>query len=340
MRNFKKALINTGIFLLIVTLAALSLPIFYFEYSMKNWTATTDILERNIYSGKITTLFSGASHGLEAFVPAIYDEKLSSVSYNLCGTLQSMEGRYALLKEEIERNPVDTVILEVSFNSLSRSREDESAEGDLDVIRRLNSRSDKLKYAFKSLSLDEWAIAYYMTAHNGFSAIVEMFTSDTDAELQKSLTAKGYLEAESNDLSLSAEEYSLQHHTESVNEEIDPENMEYLNRIFELCKENDIQVIMVTIPLSDRMINRTDNLDVIRNYYVQIAAEQDCAYYDFNLWKDRKNILSDKTDFYDDLHMSALGAQKFSKALAELLAAENTHAAAEDYFYSSYAEIN
>lgn len=336
MRNFRKAISNTALFLFIIILLAIPFPIFYYEYSLKNWTATTDIVERNAYAGQITLLFSGASHGLEAFVPEIFDQELNCNSYNLCGTLHSLKGRYALLKEELSRNPVETVILELSYNSLSRSHDQESAEGELDVIRRLSTREEKLNYALDSLSLDDWGIGYYLITHNGFSAIVEAFTVDTDLALENSLARKGYLALEPNDLSLTDEEYRLQYHSESADEKIVPENMEYLNKIFELCKEKDIQVIMVTTPISQRMINRIDNLDKIRSCYALIAQEHNCNYYDFNLWKDRVAVLSDKNDFYDDYHLSVSGAEKFSDAFVRLLSSPEN----DVEFYSSYGEMD
>lgn len=339
MHNFSKALKNTLLFFLIILLLALPLPVFYFEYSAKNWTATSDIMERNFYAGKITTLFSGASHGLRAFMPEIYDTKLSGISYNLCGTLCTMKGRYALLKEEIERNPVNTVILEVSYNSLSRDRKTERAEGDLDIIRRLANRKEKVNYALKNLSIDEWSIAYYLATHNGFSAIVEKFTLNTDAMLNASITQKGYQEAPCTNISLTLQEYILQHHTEIISERINPENLEYLNKILTLCKEKNIDVIMIVVPISDRAINRIANLETIKKQYVQIATQNQCDFYDFNLWKDRENTLSDYCDFYDDFHLSGTGAKKFSNALSELMALRKEGTNISNFFYHSYKQI-
>ena len=338
MRNFKKAIQNTIIFLLIIIILTLPFPIFYLEYSMDNWTATTDIVERNACAGEITTLFLGASHGLKAFIPEIYDNKMNCQSYNLCGTLCTWKGRYALLKEEIERNPIDTVYLEVSFNSLSRNSKTESPEGDLDVIRRLGNRKSKWEYALNSLSLDDWSVAYYLYTHNGFSAVVEMYSVDRNSKYEESLAKKGYLEGETNNLQLSPEEYALQSKTESVSETVYQENLEYLNRIFQLCNDRNIEVIMITAPLSDAMINRVDNLDNVKNIYMEIARENGCDFYDFNLWKDKKTSITDKTGFQDDLHLSALGAENFTTAFAQLMYERKNGIDISKYFYTSYAE--
>lgn len=340
MRSFKKALINTVVFLALILAIALPLPVFYYEYSLRNWTSTTDVVERNYYAGTVDTVFSGASHGYKGFVPRIYDEKMGGTSYNLCGTLQTMGGRYAVLKEEVERNPVKTVILEVSLNSLSRDRDEESPEGDIDVIRQLVNRKDKITYAVGNLRLDEWGIAYYMAVHNGFSAVVECITQDRGTELQNSIARKGHLESEANDLSLTKSEYEAQYHTIYTSENIVEENLFYLEKIFNLCEERNIKVYMVTVPLSNRLVNSTANLDVIKGYYEDIAREHGCVYWDFNLWKGKEDILTDQADFYDDLHLATGGAEKFTAAFAEVMELESEGQDVSCFFYDSYEELN
>lgn len=337
MHSFRKALVNTMIFLSVVIIIAGCPTMFYFSYSINNWTATTDIVERASYAGQVDTLFTGASHGMKGFMPTEYEKVAGGCAYNLCGNLQTMKGRYALLKEEMDRNPVNTVFIEVSFNSLSRDSKEEGAEGDYDVVRRLITIPDKADFFFKNISIDDWAICYYLSVHNSFSIIIENILGNKEQELQKAIANKGFVGLEANDLSLSDEEYLSQSQSETILDTEIQVNIEYLNKMIDMAQEQGAEVILVTMPLSDRMINRTANLDKIYNQYVEIARKQGCDYYDFNLYKEMPNLLSDKENFYDDLHLAESGAEKFTCAFAELMKIRKRDSDVSDYFFSSYS---
>lgn len=339
MHSFKRAWKNTALFLGLVLAVSLPLPVFYYEYSMKHWTRTTDIVEKNFYAGRIDTVFCGASHGYRAFIPADYDAKQETDSYNLCGVLQPMSGRVALLKEELERNPVQTVVIELSFNALSRDPDTEGAEGKIDVIRHLVNREDKVRYALRNLKADEWGIAYYMAVHNGFSIVEELIAGQAEENLAQSVSNRGYLGAEANDLSLAPTDYERQFRTVSVEEKAVEENLWDLNRIFELCREKNIDVFMVTVPLSYRMVNSMENLDAVRNRYEKLAGEQGCEFWDFNLWKGRETLFEDRKDFYDDLHLSESGAQKFTAIFAQAMQTKERGEDSGALFYDSYSAM-
>ncbi len=339
MHSFRRAWKNTVLFLGLVLAVSLPLPAFYYEYSMKNWTRTTDIVEKNFYAGSLDTVFCGASHGYRAFIPTDYDAKMGTVSYNLCGVLQPMSGRVALLEEELARNPVRTVVIELSFNALSRDPGTEGAEGKIDVIRHLVSRRDKAGYALQNLRADEWKIAYYMAVHNGFSIAEELLAGKAEENFAQSVSRKGYLGAQANDLGLTPAEYEKQFRTVSIEEKVAEENLHDLDRIFGLCREKNIDVFMVTVPLSYRMVNSIENLDVLRGRYEKLAKEQNCEFWDFNLWKGRETLFRDREDFYDDLHLAQSGAEKFTAVFAQVMQMKECGEDPGTLFYDSYREM-
>ena len=88
---------------------------------------------------------------------------MGTVSYNLAGVLMSMQGRYELLEQEFQRNPVDTLILEMSLDTLTR-KESYHVEGDMSLLPRLGSAGTKIRYFFQNFRPDEyddaWSVAF------------------------------------------------------------------------------------------------------------------------------------------------------------------------------------
>ena len=128
MRNFKKTARAVLALLLcvLVLYAGYTAPYFYgtaYYYQ--------DASARSALRGSLNLLISGSSHAFRAFIPEQLDRTLGTESYNLACSMQTMEGRYRLLRKELERNPVQTVVIELSYNALTRSRAAEGPEGDL-----------------------------------------------------------------------------------------------------------------------------------------------------------------------------------------------------------------
>ena len=119
MKNFKKACKTTVLFLLILVILSASVMGLFFQSESYFYQ---DYRERDELAGTLDTLILGSSHGLRAFVPEIMDKKLGVNSYNLAGSLMTMQGKYEMLRTEADRNPVKTVILEMAASSLTRNR--------------------------------------------------------------------------------------------------------------------------------------------------------------------------------------------------------------------------
>ena len=80
------------------------------------------------------TFCSGASYAMRGFRPDILDQELGVNSYNLSCSRQTMQGRHELLNLELNRNPAKTVVLELSYDSMTRNRDEEGPEGDMYML--------------------------------------------------------------------------------------------------------------------------------------------------------------------------------------------------------------
>lgn len=331
MHNFRKALVTSVLFVLCVIMLSACVIAPYFNTEAYPYE---DAALRKSYSGTLDTLYLGSSHAYRAFQPVCIDEKLGTHSYNLSYSMMTMQGRYALLQKELERNPVTTVYLEVSYNALTRDRDREGPEGDIYLLGRFDNVFERVKYFFSALRLDEYGSVYYDMLDRGTYAIAHRSASAVPSG------TRGYGPLESKDQSLSAQDYRALYHTQSVTTAIYAENERYLRKCIELCQDRGIRVVLVVTPIAAQTVCKFDNLDVINGYYLALCEEYGLAFYDFNLLKDRPTLLSEKTSFFDATHLSEEGARIFSETFAEVVSAAARGDSVRERFYASYAEAD
>ena len=106
-------------------------------------------------------------------------------------------------------------------------------------------------------------------------------------------------------------------------EQVNPQNMEYLGRLIDFCRENDIQFVAVTTPIPINTLHAySDNYNAAWKYFGQYFDEHEVTYLNFNTqyFKAFSHDLSDYTDF--DGHMNGNAAKEYSKVLANILKGE------------------
>ena len=131
MHNFKKALIASLSFLLCFALifSAVVFPAF------KTDSLYNDSAKRQELAGSIDFLMCGASHALGGFIPTIIDETLGVNSYNLSSYASSFDGRLWLIEKELERNPVSTFVLEISYDTIRDYSDDHSTGEPMTILK-------------------------------------------------------------------------------------------------------------------------------------------------------------------------------------------------------------
>lgn len=332
MHNFKQAFKTTLCFLLTIAVISFGLMEFYFR-STNYYYQDGDIREE--FAGTIDYAISGASHGMRAFNAELINETLNVSSYNLCSSRMTMKGRYDILKEELEKNPIQTVVIELSYDSMSRNRREEGPEGDIYVLGRLNGISNRLKFFFSSFYLSEYPNMYYDTVSRGCYGVICMLTGKL--QLQQVSTIRGYFpysEPDQGVPELTKELYDSDTFDTTVNDY----NEKYLNKTLDLCEEYGAKVILVTTPLSEFTIYRCTNLDDFYNYYSNLARERNIEYYDFNLLKNKTELFHDQGSFYDEAHLNNAGAEAFSNVFCDIMAKADNGEDVSEYFYTSYQD--
>ena len=96
-------------------------------------------------------------------------------------------------------------------------------------------------------------------------------------------------------------------------------NYEYVCRVAQLCKENNIRLIMVAFP-STHTFNRLRNKIQLNDFYKrvnQIVAKYNCELHDFS---DDNSFTCD--DFFDATHLTELGAKKLTIKIDSIISTQ------------------
>lgn len=334
MQAFKKIIWSTLSFLivLIIVSSAVLLP---WENSESG--SYMDSKLRESLAGKVDFIVVGASHGLAAFVPEIIDEELECFSYNLCGTMMPIYNRTYMLNKELARNPVKTVVLEMSYNALSRTSKREYGEGESLTLLRLDSFSERLSYMVKNVAFDDWLNVYCRHMISALSYWKSVLHHSAITRVDYS--AKGYRAKESMDQTLSDDMIIDAYNSSKAIGEFTQENMDQFYELIHICKEQNCKIYVVSTPISNAAIWRSDDWDEFYRAMSEICAQQDIPWFDFNLLKDRYTQFLDASSFNDYAHLSAEGAEHFTYAFTDVINRYRTGEDVSSLFYSSYAEM-
>lgn len=334
MRSFKRTLWKAAAFLLSVFVISEIIVEPYFQNEVYHYQ---DAAVRDSMAGTLDFLICGSSQSYRGIVPQVLDEKLGCNSYNLSTSRMTMAGRYELLKKELNRNPVKTVIIDLSYNTLTRDRAEEGPEGDLYQLGRYPNLFERMGYFFRHFQLNEYARTYYDTMNRGIKSWDHLLRGEGLRGSSGKYQNKGWQAGECNPIPPleRGEKHTKQLPTEAL-----PENLSYLNKILRLCKEKNIQVILVTLPIPERITLQynTDGFDSIYSNYKTISQTWGIPFYDFNLLQGKTKRFADETAFYDEYHMSLEGGWSFTDFLADVLLRAQAGEDVSGLFYDSYAQ--
>lgn len=328
MHNFKKALIASLCFLL--CFAAMFAVVVYPAFGTDS--VYNDSAKRRELAGSTDFLICGASHALGAFVPDIIDEELGCRSYNLSSYAASFDGKYWLIKKELERNPVDTFVLEISYDTL-RDYSGDRSTGEPMTILKLDSFGERLRYMAKYVPITDLDKVGSVTLRYGLNA----WKAKLSGQLNIPQSNRGYVPNTAKALHNDAQSILERAGSRSI-EAFDPDSMEMVRRIAAVCREKGAEMIVVVVPVSERHILSYANLDEFRIALNEFCAELDVSCYDFNLLKNRGEIFSDEDCFFDSSHIGGVGAEKFSRVFSELMLAKAEGQDTEGRFFPDYAE--
>jgi len=106
-----------------------------------------------------------------------------------------------------------------------------------------------------------------------------------------------------------------------INTEVEPEGIKDLNELVQVCRSNQIRLLLVYSPEYFEMQGLENNRREIFAIFAQLAQKNGVELWDFS----NSSICLHRTNFYNSQHLNAQGADLFSERLAKQMASESSH---------------
>lgn len=246
-------------------------------YRNANWPSSASY--EHFYEMKknsIDVLFLGSSYAMNAFIPQELYDKYGITSYNLGSEQQSLFTSYYWLKEALQYQTPKAVVLEMRFAfPMHYDSNINTTEGLIRAAFDPMHFSKVKREAIKDIvshDPQQSKLSYYLTNlryHDRWEYLEDVdYTLNYDRQSE----LKGYAPQFDNQIG----EYEPLVLSDSSAREPFSENMEeYLNRIADLCRKKNIQLILISIPAR----NATDG---IHNTIQEYATAKNLPYYDLS----------------------------------------------------------
>lgn len=259
----------------------------------------------------IDVVFVGSSHVYTDVNPAVLWTEYGIASYDLAGSNQPLWNSYYYMKEAIEKQSPDLVVVDLYRAIETRDVIDEARIA-MNTLG-MPDGENKTASIYASVEEEEDALDYILNFpiyHTRYESLSEndfkLYNGDVNGEDYKGFNTNcistTYFESFSD---LSGVSDTL---------ELTRKNEEYLNKMIELAEETDTRLLFMVAPYqgimpSDKMIyNRVE----------EIAREQGIPFVDFNEYYGQIG-LDPATDCAESSHLNYYGSEKFSKYLGQYI---------------------
>ncbi len=295
-------------------------------------------------AGNIDTLFLGSSHCYRSVDPAAVDAALGTHSFNAGSSQQLPDGSYYMLKEAAAQNDLKTVYLEMFYTGYNESASANVPLACYLLVDHMNALSPNRYEYLWEMGGPAGIADLLLPARHGVASPSAM------PALWKAKLTDGYTAGDYRYLTYpdSGEEYRGRGfvYTTGVPQNgfgtllnIDPDaplsdfGWEYVNKIADFCRENDIRLVLFTAPLPSAYLYNTQNYQAYVDALLQFASENGLAYWDFSLYKDPGVLNLGPGEFSDAHHLNGAGAERFTAVLCDTIARDAAGENVSELFY-------
>ena len=311
-------------------------PVTYSDY----FNHDLEKLEEN--GENIDLLLVGDSRLYSCFDARIFEKKLGLNNVVLATTSsQPICASYYLIKDCIERFHPDKVILGLDCDEMIEEAREQAM---LLVTDRLSVKNRLLMFKNCFLGTN---LFYMLDVYRFRNNLDDIFTIIKE---RQELIASNYVQKDDGDQYYcykgfiyrygSVETGRMPMYFKSVFDENDfiPFNLEYFQKCVDICKENDVELELVSAPTSVMRMLYTDNYDKGVEYYERFAEENGLTYLNLNYLKGREDFLPDEM-MCDFNHTNGEGAKIVSEIYTDILMKEQNGQDVSDMFYSSFEDF-
>lgn len=296
---------------------------------------------------EINMIFIGASRVYRSFVPEIFETELGVSNVLNAGTSsQLISSTYYYLKYLLSRFSPEYIVVGVTWDQLLVEND---TQAKLIVKDRMKMSLDKLRYEQAAFNLNE---KIYLLNSYRYREYLDPELIQKNLEDRRELKRNAYRDVDEGIKEYYADSgfvYSYRSVREGniplrsiggfERNNIKEESLEYLNKITQLCKEKNIQLFLVSAPITTARMYQIEHYQDAVEYYKTYAQENGLVYHNLNYLKGREVFLPDAY-MHDSNHVNGKGAEvtslEYAEVLKRALAGEDT----SEYFYKDFEEFS
>lgn len=256
----------------------------------------------------VDVVFTGSSLIQAGVSPMVLYREKGITAYNRSNSSQTIALSYFNAEDVIKRNKPQLIVADVGFMYEASDFVDEgSSRKSLDGMKWSSSKINAIKAL---MGEEEHFIDYVFPILRFHSRWNDLSLEDLKYWFYKpTVTANGQLIQ----FNKSQEFTDFNPYKLDEGQAICEENLEYLQKIVDLCNANDVQIMLMKMPSVVSNWNMT-----MDNQIIELATRNNVIYKNFN--DDFESFQFDYIDeFYDVQHLNSIGAEKFSIALADFI---------------------
>ncbi len=293
-------------------------------------------------------VFIGASRTQRTFVPEVFENEWGlNCVINAGSPAQPISATYYQLKDLIERMRPDRVYIGVTIDILLEENE-AGLQSRLAVLDRLSFKNKLLMalncfspkeamYFFKSYRYnDQLTLEQIKTNHAEKAKFMEtgIFVRDDNLGHTDRYADKGFVSSSN---SCASGTISIRGNSSFSADNISRDKLKYLDACVELCKDNKVDVALVSGVTTAARMYLCKSYQDANDYYRKYAEKNGIKYYNLNYMKNRETLLPDEL-MADYNHTNGEGATVASKFFAEIVKKEEAGEDISQYFYTNIDE--
>lgn len=319
MRNFKKVIKVIACLLVCVLVIKLIDLVLYPCTFVRNDVHTVTSQQKDV-------IILGTSNGMSDLDPDSMLEGTEMTGHNLCVGGEYPVDAYYLTKLVIEKQQPKTIIFELSPGYFTTEKE--KGNNYLLFYHEFPMSLTKAQYyldtmldcdfRFPLFAFHEYSLQYELSKIK--DTVYQKVTNNYDVSYLKGTAQEYHENGFIEKYPVAVEDFPAYSPTLFSKDEVKATNMEYLDKLIQLCKDNDIEFIATTMPLAATMlVQEEDSYREAWNYFSAYFQAKNVQYFNFNreYYKSYSHDLANYVDY--DGHMNGDSAKAFSRVFGETI---------------------
>ncbi len=279
-----------------------------------------------------------------AFVPSVLEEGIGDVSCVLnAGTgSQKIWGTYYYLKDLLRQYDIKYVVVGIDYSAFF-GENSKNIKKDLLVLDRIHSFDIRVEYIKNHFEKKEYI--YLLKSYRyrgGVGSIAENVRKKLDESYREGVDSRegtyyqerGYVHSTERGEFHTGIYDAYEIHVDQASGKV----RKYLDKIVELCREEKVELYLVTLPTSFSGIYGSDTYQSAIDYFNDYASARGVPFCDMNLMRNRTEVFPDCM-LSDEGHLGYNGAAICSGIYAEVFNRQHAGEDVSDYFYHSVEEM-